>query len=67
MKDLRTLLLVFTLLLLGSTTAYASLSDFFVGTDWLSENRQDVVVVDVRVAPLYLLGHIDGALHIDQT
>ncbi|PLX91667.1 MAG: hypothetical protein C0619_07130 [Desulfuromonas sp.] len=45
----------------------AALSDYFVDTDWLAANRTDVVVIDVRKAPLYYLGHIDGALHVDRS
>ncbi|MBE0596049.1 MAG: sulfurtransferase [Desulfuromonadales bacterium] len=60
--------LTFTLLLLAATAlpAAAALDDFFVDTAWLAKNRAQTVVVDVRVAPLYLVGHIDGALHLDK-
>ena len=44
----------------------AALSDYFVDTEWLAQNIDQVKVVDVRVTPLYLLGHIDGAVHIDK-
>lgn len=54
-------------ILLGAAWANAALSDYFASTDWLSENRGKVAVVDVRVLPRYLLGHIDGALHIDKS
>ncbi len=47
-------------------SANASLSDYFVETAWLAEQGNRVRVVDVRVAPLYFLGHIDGAIHIDK-
>ncbi|MDT8421018.1 MAG: sulfurtransferase [Desulfuromonadales bacterium] len=47
--------------------AQAALSDYFVDTEWLAVNRSDVVVLDVRKAPLYYLGHIDGALHVDRS
>ncbi|HKL26497.1 MAG TPA: sulfurtransferase [Desulfuromonadales bacterium] len=46
--------------------AFAALSDYFVDTAWLADNIERVKVVDVRVTPLYLLGHIDGAIHIDK-
>lgn len=49
-----------------SGLAQAALSDYFVSTEWLEANREQVVVVDVRKSPLYYLGHIDGALHIDR-
>ncbi len=47
-------------------TAAAAISDYFVDTSWLSSRLDDVTVVDVRVGPKYLVGHIDGALHIDK-
>ena len=47
-------------------TAAAAISDYFVDTSWLSERVDEVTVVDVRIGPKYLLGHIDGALHIDK-
>jgi len=47
-------------------TAEAAISDYFVDTPWLSSHLDEVTVVDVRVGPKYLLGHIDGALHIDK-
>jgi len=58
------LLAVFSIAL--PATSQAALSDYFVSTDWLAANRDEVKVVDVRVLPLYLLGHVDGALHIDK-
>jgi thiosulfate/3-mercaptopyruvate sulfurtransferase len=47
-------------------TAAAAISDYFVDTSWLSARLDDVTVVDVRVGPKYLLGHIEGAHHIDK-
>ena len=47
-------------------TAAAAISDYFVDTSWLSTRVNEVTVVDVRVGTKYLLGHIDGALHIDK-
>lgn len=49
------------------TSSFAALSDYFVSTDWLAENRDHVVVVDVRQPPLYLLGHIDGAYSVPRS
>ncbi|PLX42804.1 MAG: hypothetical protein C0608_01695 [Deltaproteobacteria bacterium] len=54
-------------LLLVTTTAHAGLKEYFVDTEWLSKNIESVKVVDVRVSPLYYLGHIDGALNIDKS
>lgn len=61
--------LIFSLLLVPLFFGYAqaALSDYFVTTDWVESNRADVVVIDVRKAPLYFLGHIDGALHVDRS
>lgn len=47
-------------------TAEAAISDYFVDTSWLSTRLDEVTLVDVRIGPKYLLGHIDGALHIDK-
>lgn len=54
------------IVLYAAPPAQAALGDFFVDTTWLAANRKEVTVVDVRVAPLYLLGHIDQAIHIDK-
>ncbi len=69
MKRFSTLLIAYTLGmgLFVPGSALAGLNDYFVGTDWLATNRDAVKVVDVRVAPLYLLGHIDEAVHIDKS
>lgn len=45
-------------------SAVASLNDYFVSTDWLANNRDNVVIVDVRKGPFYLLGHIEGAHYV---
>lgn len=45
---------------------HAALGDYFVSTDWLAANREQVVVVDVRKAAFYLLGHIDGAQSVEK-
>lgn len=58
------------LLLIASLHAqpiHAALSDYFVTTDWLAENQDQALVIDVRRAPLYWLGHIDGAQHVDRS
>ena len=46
---------------------HAALSDYFVSTDWLESNREKSVVLDVRKAPFYLLGHIDGAHSVERS
>ncbi len=48
-------------LLVLPTLAFAAIEDYFVQTDWLAQNRSSVVILDARQAPLYLLGHIEGA------
>lgn len=53
-------------LMLPAFPAAAAIEDYFVDTAWLAKNRQGIKVVDVRVAPLYFVGHIDEALHIDK-
>jgi thiosulfate/3-mercaptopyruvate sulfurtransferase len=60
-NQFKTLFLSIFVLLLGSGSAFAALEDFFVSTDWLAKNRDQAVVVDVRKAALYYLGHVDGA------
>ena len=47
-------------------TAEAAISDYFVDSSWLSTRLDEVTIVDVRVGPKYLIGHIDGALHVDK-
>ncbi|MGE4546088.1 MAG: sulfurtransferase [Pedobacter sp.] len=51
-------------LIFSASSAFAELGDFFVTTDWLAKRRHQVKIVDVRVTPMYLLGHIEGALSI---
>lgn len=58
------LLMVLLFVLPGQVDA--ALGDYFVTTDWLTAHRDQVVVVDVRKGPLYLLGHIDGAQHVER-
>ncbi len=54
------------LLVLLPGVAQAALGDYFVDTQWLAANRDKVAVLDVRNAPLYLLGHIDGAINVEK-
>lgn len=61
-----TALLVAGFIAVMPQAASAALGDYFVTTDWLAKKQAAVRVVDVRVSPLYLLGHIDGAVHIDK-
>lgn len=65
MKHLTQSLLVVLLFALPGIV-HAALSDYFVSTDWVAGNRDQVVVVDVRRQPFYLLGHITGAQHVDR-
>jgi len=65
-KIIYTLLIALVIPFALSQTAVAAISDYFVDTPWLSQRLHEVVVVDVRVGPKYLLGHIDGAVHIDK-
>ncbi|MFA5516605.1 MAG: sulfurtransferase [Desulfuromonadales bacterium] len=66
MKRLALFSWVLPLLFLTALPAQAALGDFFVDTAWLAVHRKDVKVVDVRVTPLYLLGHIDEALSLQK-
>lgn len=59
--------LLVALFLIIPTLSGAALSDYFVSTDWLQENRDNVIVLDARQKPLYLLGHIDGALSVPRS
>ena len=69
MKNLKVLAL--TAFIITATLApmktHAGLNDYFVDTEWLSANKESVKIADVRATPLYLLGHIDGALNIDKS
>ena len=47
--------------------ANAALDDYFAQTGWLAKNRSQVVVLDARQAPLFLLGHIEGAFHVPRS
>ena len=66
MKPWKASILALTFALALPGISVAALSDYFVDTEWLAQNIDQVKVVDVRVTPLYLLGHIDGAIHIDK-
>ncbi len=68
MKRIIAPVLFFLLLISGiaAEKALAGLSDYFVSSEWLAANQKAVTMVDVRVAPLYFLGHVDGALNIDK-
>ncbi|AMV70511.1 hypothetical protein JCM30471_25040 [Desulfuromonas carbonis] len=65
MKAYKLGLLIFLFALLPGVSQ-AALEDYFVDTQWLAANRDHVVVLDVRKAPLYWLGHIDGALNVEK-
>lgn len=52
--------------LLLPSLSTAALDDYFVSTEWLAANRDKAVVIDVRKAPLYFIGHIDGAFNVDR-
>ncbi len=56
-----------TLLFVLPGTGHAALGDYFVSTDWLESQREKTVVLDVRKAPFFLLGHIDGAHHVGRS
>lgn len=59
---------VATLILIGiPALASASLDNYFVQTDWLAKNRENVVILDARQTPLFLLGHIEGAHHLPRS
>ncbi len=49
------------------TLASAALGDYFAQTSWLAENRSNVVVLDARQTPLFLIGHIEGAHHLPRS
>ena len=68
MLSFKRLITLTTLLLAGlPALASAALGDYFVQTDWLIENRSQVVVLDARQTPLFLLGHIEGAHHLPRS
>jgi len=67
MQALKTITIATTLLLALPVFAAAAIEDYFVQTDWLAANRAQVVVLDARQAPLYLLGHVDGAYSVPRS
>ena len=64
MQSLKTIALTNLLLLSLPILAAAAIEDYFVQTGWLVTNHTEVVVLDARQAPLYLLGHVDGAYSV---
>ncbi|MGK2907779.1 MAG: sulfurtransferase [Desulfuromonadales bacterium] len=68
MRTIKQYITITALLLAGlPTLANAALQDYFVQTGWLSENRSQVVVLDARQTPLFLMGHIEGAYHLPRS
>jgi len=67
MQPLKTLIITAALLLTLPLVAAAAIEDYFVQTGWLAANRTQVVILDARQAPLYLLGHIDGAYSVPRS
>ena len=68
MLSLKKLITLSILLLTGlPTLASAALGDYFAQTSWLAENRSQVVILDARQTPLFLIGHIKGAHHLPRS
>ena len=67
MQSLKTITISAILLITLPVLAAAAIEDYFVQTDWLAANRSQVVVLDARQAPIYLLGHIDGAYSVPRS
>ena len=67
MKPLPTIITAALLLLSLPVLATAAINNYFVQSDWVAENRSKVVILDARQAPLYLLGHIDGAYSVPRS
>ncbi len=63
----RSILVLLSVLLILPGIVFAGLDDYFVSTQWLAENRDNSVVIDVRKGPFYLIGHIEGAFHIQRS
>ncbi len=60
--------IISSLLLVGlPALVNAALNDYFVQTDWLAVNRAQVVILDARQTPLFLVGHIEGAHHVPRS
>ncbi|MDF1555389.1 MAG: sulfurtransferase [Deferrisomatales bacterium] len=58
--------LVLSLVLFTGANALASLDGYFISTEKLAAAAGTVKIVDVRAMPLYLAGHIGGAVHLDR-
>jgi thiosulfate/3-mercaptopyruvate sulfurtransferase len=68
MQSFKRFITLTILLLVGlPTLASAALGDYFVQTNWLAKNRSNVVILDARQTPLFLLGHIEGAHHVPRS
>ena len=63
----RSILVVVSVLLILPGVVFAGLNEYFVSTQWLAENRENSVVIDVRKSPFYLIGHVDGAFHVKRS
>jgi len=61
MQSLKRLTTTALILLALPSLSGAAISDYFAQTEWLAQNRSEVVVLDARQPALYLLGHIEGA------
>jgi thiosulfate/3-mercaptopyruvate sulfurtransferase len=67
MQSLQRIITVTVLMLALPALAVAAIEDYFVQSDWLAANRSEVVILDARKAPLYLLGHIAGAYSVPRS
>jgi thiosulfate/3-mercaptopyruvate sulfurtransferase len=68
MHTIQRYFILISLLLVGlPSLVNAALNDYFVQTGWLAENRSQVVVLDARQTPLFLVGHIEGAHHVPRS
>jgi thiosulfate/3-mercaptopyruvate sulfurtransferase len=66
MKPVISALLLISFLALP-VSGFAALNDFFVSTSWVADQREKVVVIDVRNTASYLLGHVEGALSVPRS
>ena len=62
----RSAVLVLSLVLFTGANALAGLDEYFISTADLATASGTVKVVDVRATPLYLAGHIEGAVRLDK-
>lgn len=68
MRTINRYIVIIALLLVAlPSLSSAALEDYFVQTNWVAENRSQVVILDARQAPLFLLGHIEGAHHLPRS